>query len=73
MPVCTRCHSITCNGKCNYLSFGTCKTCGKFSCKGNCSYPFKNKPPSAFLRCALCGTEYMYFHLPMECYNKSKK
>ena len=42
MPVCTRCHSITCNGKCNYLSFGTCKTCGKFSCKGNCSYPFKN-------------------------------
>lgn len=64
MPVCARCHSVTCYGGCSQLAYGSCKTCGKFSCKGNCNRPLSYDLPKQFmLRCTVCGYEYVHFHI----------
>ena len=63
MPVCTRCHSITCNGCSESCQYGSCKTCGGFSCKGDCNRPLSITPPNKMLRCTVCGYEYFTFHI----------
>lgn len=68
MSVCARCHSYTCSGGCYYsIASGKCKSCKSYSCRGNCSIGNGIKAPTAMVKCAVCGLEYMRFHTALEC------